>query len=181
MTARKFAQYLMDNRLVRWLTRSVLLILEVIARVFCRLRFFALVPQAGRTSWCHWTVQIKVPENLTIKEFVTIGPYSTLGAKAPISIGNYVRIGRGVMIETGGLETDAIPPYLHRAKPISIGDGVVIYANAIVLGGVTIGRFSIIAAGCVVNKDVPPFTVVAQARRLEVARSARIRRLVAGE
>jgi len=37
--------------------------------------------------------------------------------------------------------------------------------NAIVLKGVTIGDNSIIAAGAVVTKDVPPNTVVAGIRR----------------
>lgn len=175
------SRFLIDNSIVRMLTRCAIFTLGLVDRVFCRLRFFALVPTASRTSWCHWTVQIKGPENLAIGDFVTIGPHSTLGAKASITIGNYVRIGRGVMIETGGLEVDTKPPYKHRARPIVIGDGAVIYANAIVLGGVTIGEYSIVSAGCVVNKDVPPYTIVAQARRVQVARSARIRRLLAGE
>ncbi len=181
MSVRKSALFLIDNGVARSLTRSVIFVLGLIDRLICRLRFFALVPTASRTSWCHWSVQIKGAENLTIKNFVTIGPHSALGAKASISIGNHVRIGRGVLIETGGLETDAKPPYQHRARPIVIGDGVVIYANAIVLGGVTIGEYSIISAGCVVNKDVPPYTVVAQSRRVQVSRSARIKKLLAGE
>jgi acetyltransferase-like isoleucine patch superfamily enzyme len=181
MSVRKVALFLVDNRIVRWLTLLVLAVLGLIERLVSRMRFLALVPTAGRTAWCHWTVQIKVPKNITIGEFVTIGPYSSLGAKAAISIGNYVRIGRGVVIETGWLVTDARPPYQPCAKPIVIGDGVVIYANAIILGGVTIGEHSVIAAGCVVNKDVPPYYVVAQARRLQVQRSASVKRRLAGE
>jgi acetyltransferase-like isoleucine patch superfamily enzyme len=181
MTVRKFALLLVDNAVVRGLTRALLAISGLSGRVASKLRFLALLPKASRTAWCHWTVQIKVPQNITIGDFVTIGPFSTLGAKASISIGNYVRIGRGVVIETGSLEADARPPYPSTAKPIVIGNGVVIYANAVILGGVTIGEHSIIAAGCIVNKDVPPFTVVAQARRLQVSRSASVKRRLAGE
>lgn len=44
--------------------------------------------------------------------------------------------------------------------PIVIGDKVWIGANATVLPGVTIGKGAIVAAGAVVHRDVPPFTVV---------------------
>lgn len=39
-------------------------------------------------------------------------------------------------------------------KPI-IGDGVVLHANCIIVGGITIGKNAIIGAGAVVTKDVP--------------------------
>lgn len=48
-----------------------------------------------------------------------------------------------------------------ETKPIHIGDNVWIGMNAIVLKGVTIGNNSIVAAGSVVTKDVPPNTIVA--------------------
>ena len=41
-----------------------------------------------------------------------------------------------------------------------IGNNVTIYANSVVYGGVTIGDNSIIAAGSVVNKDVPKCSIV---------------------
>jgi len=46
-------------------------------------------------------------------------------------------------------------------EPIIIEDDVWIAANAMVLKGVTIGRCSIVAAGSVVTKDVPPNVIVA--------------------
>lgn len=46
------------------------------------------------------------------------------------------------------------------AKPIKIGKRVWIGIAATVLQGVTIGDNSIVAAGAVVTKDVPPNTVV---------------------
>ncbi len=47
-----------------------------------------------------------------------------------------------------------------NSKPIVIEDNVWIGMNALVLKGVTIGEGAIVAAGSVVTKDVPPFTVV---------------------
>lgn len=46
-------------------------------------------------------------------------------------------------------------------KPIVINDHVWIGLNVIVLKGVTIGEGAIVAAGSVVNKDVPPHCMVA--------------------
>jgi acetyltransferase-like isoleucine patch superfamily enzyme len=43
---------------------------------------------------------------------------------------------------------------------VVIGDDVWIGANAVVRPGVTVGSHSVVAAGAVVTKDVPPHTVV---------------------
>lgn len=51
-----------------------------------------------------------------------------------------------------------------------IGNHVTIGANAIILGGVTIGDHSVIGAGCVVTKDVPPHSVVVSAPNRVFAR-----------
>lgn len=50
---------------------------------------------------------------------------------------------------------------LERALPIRIGDDVWIGAQVCVLPGVEIGRGSIIGAGSVVTRSVPPFCVAA--------------------
>lgn len=48
-----------------------------------------------------------------------------------------------------------------RKKKTTIGNDVWIGCNAIVLSGVNIGNGAIIAAGAVVTKDVPPYSIVA--------------------
>ena len=45
-------------------------------------------------------------------------------------------------------------------KPITIGDDCWICSNVTILQGVTIGDHSVIGAGCLIYKDVPPNTVV---------------------
>jgi maltose O-acetyltransferase len=45
-------------------------------------------------------------------------------------------------------------------KPVKIEDDVWLCERAIILPGVTIGKGSIVGAGAVVSKDVPPFSVV---------------------
>ena len=47
-----------------------------------------------------------------------------------------------------------------QAEPIKVEDRVWIGARSIILGGVTIGQGSVIAAGAVVTRDVAPYTLV---------------------
>lgn len=47
-----------------------------------------------------------------------------------------------------------------KRAPVVIEDRVWIGFNAIVLKGVTIGRGAVVAAGAVVTRDVPPYTIV---------------------
>lgn len=80
-----------------------------------------------------------------------------------ITIGNNVLIGSGVLIT----DSDAHPihPKLRefgkyiKTKPIKIEDDVFIGARSIILKGVTIGQGSVIGAGSVVVKDIPPMSI----------------------
>jgi virginiamycin A acetyltransferase len=50
---------------------------------------------------------------------------------------------------------------LKQIKQITIGNDVWIGHNAIIVGEVNVGNGAIIAAGSVVTKDIPPFSIVA--------------------
>jgi len=70
-------------------------------------------------------------------------------------------IGPNVNIITAGHPLD---PLQRRAitigKPILIEKNVWIAAGATIIGGITVGENSVIAAGSVVTKNVPPNTLV---------------------
>lgn len=51
---------------------------------------------------------------------------------------------------------------IDDGKPIKIEDDVWIGVNSMVLGGVTIGKGSIISANTLVNRDVPPYSLVGE-------------------
>ena len=52
-----------------------------------------------------------------------------------------------------------IQPYVE--KDIIVGNDVWLGAGSIILAGVKVGDGSVVAAGSVVSKDVPDFTIVA--------------------
>jgi len=78
-----------------------------------------------------------------------------------LDIADDVMIGPNVSIITSG---HPIEPSQRRAavvaKPIAIERNVWIAAGATIIGGVTIGENSVVAAGSVVTKNVPPNTLV---------------------
>jgi acetyltransferase-like isoleucine patch superfamily enzyme len=51
--------------------------------------------------------------------------------------------------------------YPRKFGKITIEDDTWVGTGVIILPGVTIGKMSIVAAGAVVTKDVPPYTIVA--------------------
>ena len=78
-----------------------------------------------------------------------------------LDIADDVMIGPNVSIITTG---HPLEPSQRRAatigKPIVIEKGEWIAAGAIIIGGVTVGAHSVVAAGSVVTKDVPANTLV---------------------
>lgn len=109
-------------------------------------------------------------ENISIGNNVYLGPHTTvLSTGANVTIGNDVMFGPGVTIITGDHRTDLIGRTMisvtnseklpENDLDVVIEDDVWIGANVTILKGVTIGTGSIIAAGAVVTKSVPDFSI----------------------
>ena len=100
---------------------------------------------------------------------VSIGDHTRIGLHntiiGPVVIGSHVNLAQGITItalnhifsdpqkriDEQGVSTDQV----------IIEDDTWIGANAVILPGVTIGRHSVIAAGAVVTKDIPPHSLAA--------------------
>ena len=106
-------------------------------------------------------VKIFIGENaeLIIGHDSYINYNSTINCQTKISIGNYVMISENVKIQDHNQHTIHREGYKLKA-PIIIQDKVWIGMNCIILPGVTIGQGAVVAAGSIVNKDVPPFALV---------------------
>lgn len=74
-----------------------------------------------------------------------------------VTIGNDCTIGPNVSLETVSHE---LIWNEKTARDIIIEDTCWIAANAVIIGGVTIGKGSVVAAGAVVTKNVAPYTLV---------------------
>lgn len=99
-----------------------------------------------------------------IGERTSIGCNAVLGAGGGIRIGNNVLIGQSVNLHSENHVFDD-PTRLIREQGVSyqgivIEDDVWIGSQAVILNGVTIGRGSVIGAGAVVTRSVPPMTIV---------------------
>ena len=89
-------------------------------------------------------------------------------ALSEIRIGNKVMFGSNVTIIGGDHNTSVMGAYMADTKTkrpeddqaVIIEDDVWVGARATILKGVTIGRGAIVAAGAVVVRDVPPYTLV---------------------
>ena len=117
--------------------------------------------------------QVRIWSNIVrARIFVRKGGYLEIGTNSRINgchisasekiiIGKNVRIGQYVLI----MDNDFHQANDHFAEgkksPIIIEDDVWIAAKATILKGVNIGKGSVVAAGAVVTKDVPPYTLVA--------------------
>lgn len=81
-----------------------------------------------------------------------------------VSIYNGVEIGDDVFVGPNASFTNDKVPRAFNAEweitPTRIENGVSIGANATIVCGITIGEYAMIAAGSVVTKDVPPYTLV---------------------
>ncbi len=83
----------------------------------------------------------------------------------PVTIGNNVILAQNVV--ASGLNHEykdpAVPIRMQdvTTAPITIEDDCWIAANVVVTSGVTIGKHSVVAAGSVVTKDIPPYSVAA--------------------
>jgi acetyltransferase-like isoleucine patch superfamily enzyme len=98
--------------------------------------------------------EIRVGRNVFVNQNCT---FYDLGG---LDIADDVLIGPNVSLITTGHALDPAQRRTTIGKPIVIERNVWIAAGATVVGGVTVGENSVVAAGSVVTKDVPPNTLV---------------------
>ena len=100
--------------------------------------------------------------NVTLGNNSQIGPFCEI--RGGVTIGDNVMMAPEVVFYTSNhCHQSTEVPMLQQGytpiKPIYVEDDVWIGRRVIVLPGVTIGKGSIIGAGAVVAKDIPPYSV----------------------
>lgn len=99
---------------------------------------------------------------------VVIGDYTRIGIHntiiGPVTIGNHVNLAQSITVTALNHNFDDANKRIDEqgvsTSQTVIDDDVWIGANAVILPGVTIGTHSVVAAGAVVTKDVPPHSLV---------------------
>ncbi|MGE0084887.1 MAG: DapH/DapD/GlmU-related protein [Desulfococcaceae bacterium] len=112
-------------------------------------------------------VRFAVWSELNEHGIIRVGNYCLICPGVRIGAAREVSIGDNCMIASGAYITDSDWHGIYNrvsmgtAEPVRIGENVWIGDQAIVCKGVTIGNNSIIGAGSVVTKSVPPDSVAA--------------------
>lgn len=117
-----------------------------------------LIPNAGDGLWLQPPFYCDYGYNMRVGERVFFNFNCVVLDVAPVTIGSRTMFGPNVQVYT------ATHPLNHAerasgkeyAKPITIGEDVWVGGSAVICPGVTIGDRSVIGAGSVVTKDIPP-------------------------
>jgi acetyltransferase-like isoleucine patch superfamily enzyme len=101
---------------------------------------------------------------IEIGNFSSINSFCQLNGAGGLKIGSEVRIAsHTVILSSSHIIEDANNSIYRQGielKMTTIHNDVWIGSHCVILGGITIGEHSIIAAGSVVNKDVAPYSIV---------------------
>jgi len=82
-----------------------------------------------------------------------------LDSRRGITIGNNVVLAHNTKIYTLGHDFED-ETFATKGKPVVVEDYAVVFANAMIMPGVTIGKGAVVLPGSVVSKSVEPMTVV---------------------
>ena len=125
-------------------------------RVLC----IVCMKRFDRSSAIYRNVDIRSPYRISIGAHTCINKRCVVDGRGGVSIGNNVDIAQDVCIWTEQHDYNS-PVYASVCKSVVIEDYVWVASRATILPGVTVGVGAVVAAGAVVTKDVPPYSIVA--------------------
>lgn len=118
-----------------------------------------LLGRLGEDSWIEPSFRCDYGTQISLGDHVFINYDCIFLDVAPITVGDHAMLAPRVCLYTASHPTDAgvrNDSGLEYGLPITIGEGAWLGGNVSVLPGVTIGANTIIAAGSVVHRDMPP-------------------------
>ena len=127
--------------------------------------FRMMFRKLGAAPFIDYKTYFRYPGKISLGHNVAINRgcqfFATVRAKeGTITIGDNVVFSPNVKIYAGGHDYNSLT-LPDSAAPVIIGDHAWVGADAIILPGVTLGKGTVVGAGAVVTKSVPPFCVVA--------------------
>lgn len=115
--------------------------------------------RVARHVYIHNTARIAFPWRLSIGEHSAVGDRAELYNLGPLTVGAHVTISQEAFLCGGTHDSTSRAMPLIRSA-ICLEDDVWICARALISPGVTVSTGAVVAAGSVVTRDVPPWTVV---------------------
>lgn len=94
---------------------------------------------------------IQIPVGTEIGSGLRIGHFGAIVINPDAKIGKNFSISQGALIGSAQGKKAGVP---------SIGDNVIMSANSVAIGGITIGDYVMMAPGAFVNFDVPSHSIV---------------------
>lgn len=127
-----------------------------------RLTFYRMMMgfRIGSNSYIFMDAWFDTPGKFKIGDNSVVNQKCRLDNRGGLTIGNKVSVSSEVCILTADHDP-ASPEFAGRLAPVVLEDYTFVGTRAIIMPGVTIHRGAVVAAGAVVTKDVPAFTVVA--------------------
>ena len=152
----------MRLQVVGHLGSLVLRIRVVLSRLYWRMRLRSF----GEGSYIYRMARIYVPRSVSIGRNVSINDFVHIWGAGGVTIGDNTLVAAHSVIssqthDVEALERGVLYRQTHLAREVRIGRNVWIGSGAVILPGITIGDDSVVAAGAVVTKNVPPKTLVA--------------------
>jgi len=151
------------NRLYNYLLDFELMVLRWVSHVpshtFRKLFYTLAGMRIGSGSVVHMWANFFEPSGISIGDDTIVGDHVFLDGRAALTIGNHVDIASSVMIYNSEHDLEK-EDFSARVEPVVVGDYVFIGPRVIILPGVKVGKGAVLAAGAVVTKDVPEFSIV---------------------
>lgn len=99
--------------------------------------------------------------SITMGECANIGNHAWIRGNGELILGNHIMMGEFVTIYTQDHDVSRIDSEGMIIEDVTIGNNVWIGGRVIILKGVAIGDNSVVGAGSIVTRDVPPNSIVA--------------------
>mgnify|MGYP006159796079 CR=1 FL=1 len=176
-----------SNEIIRWLNFIIMLLPGGFGMFSRRFIYKLILSKAGKNLILNNHVEMTGLKNIKLGNNNQISSYCTLNAHdegliifgdnvglnrnthigaangGKIKVGNNVMIAQNVVLRASGHGFKSLELTMdsqdYEKGSISIGDDCWIGANSVILKNVKIGNKSIVAAGSVVTKDIPDFSV----------------------
>lgn len=137
---------------------NLIIILRQLKRIWMQKKYG--LKNASKTALI--ASQCSISKDLHIDDYAYVGPHCTI--PNGVYIGKYTMLANDVMIVGGDHNfRNPLMPIIFNGREekreTHIGVDCWVGAGSIIIAGVSIGDGSIIAAGSVVTKDIPPYSI----------------------